>query len=110
MTLPLVAVLVAAESLLPPDPARVGYVEEALAGNLALRQRRISVEEAAAALAQARAQFFPSIGLEARASERYGAVLDLGHLVNPAYATLNQLLGRAVSIESKSGKLALPRR
>jgi len=81
-------------SLLPADPIREKYVKEALAGNLALRQRHLSVEEAATVLAQARAQFFPSVNLEARASERYGNVLDFGPLVNPAYRQLNDLAGQ----------------
>jgi outer membrane protein TolC len=83
-----------AESLLPPDPVLAGYLADALHGNLGLRQRRLSVDEARAALAQVRAQWLPTLNLEARASERWGAVLDLGQLVNPAYAALNQLVGR----------------
>ena len=83
-----------AESLLPPDPVLAGYLADALHDNLALRQRRLSVDEAQAALAQVRAQWLPTLNLEARASERWGAVLDLGQLVNPAYAALNQLVGR----------------
>ena len=77
----------------PTDPVLEGYLEAALRSNLALRQQRLSVDESLAVLAQARAQFLPTVSLEARASKRYGAVLDLGDLVNPAYATLNQLLG-----------------
>jgi outer membrane protein TolC len=85
---------VASTDLLPPDSQRASYVQEALANNLALKQKRISVEEAMAVVAQARAQFFPTLTFDARASRRYGAVLDLGQLVNPAYASLNQLLGQ----------------
>ena len=67
-----------AESLLPPDPVLAGYVSDALKSNLALRQRRLSLEEAQSVLAQVRAQWLPTLGLEARASEHWGAVLDLG--------------------------------
>jgi outer membrane protein TolC len=79
--------------LLPADPVRDGYVEAALKENLALRQRGASVEEAEARLTQAKAGFLPTVAFEARATERYGAVLDLGELVNPVYATLNQRFG-----------------
>lgn len=82
-----------AHRLLPADPVRDAYVQAALEANLALRQRGASIDEAQARLDEARAGFHPTVAFEARATERYGAVLDLGALVNPVYAALNQRLG-----------------
>jgi outer membrane protein TolC len=68
------------------------YVREGLAGNLALRQENFSYEKSEQALRQARGLFLPSLTLSARYSDLRGGVLDLGTLINPIYATLNQLL------------------
>ena len=45
----------------PTDPVLEGYLEAALRSNLALRQQRLSVDESLAVLAQARAQFLPTV-------------------------------------------------
>lgn len=68
------------------------YVREGLQSNLALKQRDFSYQKSAQALRQARGLFLPSLTLSARYSRLHGNVLDLGTLVNPVYATLNQLL------------------
>lgn len=68
------------------------YVREGLQSNLALKQRDFSYQKSEQALRQARGLFLPSLTLHARYSRLAGNVLDLGTLVNPVYATLNQLL------------------
>lgn len=74
-----------------PDPLRP-LVDEALARNLGLEQARLVEARAAAGVREARGRWLPSFGLEARYSEQDGA-LNLGDVVNPAYAALNELIG-----------------
>ena len=68
------------------------YVREALAGNLELRQQRLAEGAAAERVAQSRGRFLPSLSVQARYTET-SWVLDLGQLINPAYAALNRLTG-----------------
>jgi outer membrane protein TolC len=68
------------------------YVDEALTNNYAMRQQRLAVERTDAAVRQAKGAFLPSATVDARYSETHG-VLNVGDLVNPAYAALNQLTG-----------------
>ena len=68
------------------------YVEEALRNNFGMRQQRLAAEKTEAAVRQARGLFMPSATLDARYSQTHG-VLNVGDLVNPAYAALNQLTG-----------------
>ena len=63
--------------------------------NLGLRQGRESEAQGQLAIRQARGLFLPSVGVDARYSELSGAI-NIGDAVNPAYAALNQLLGRDV--------------
>ncbi|GAC1456014.1 MAG: hypothetical protein PVSMB6_13580 [Steroidobacteraceae bacterium] len=71
------------------------YVREALKANLSLRADSLTVERSFAALDAARAHFRPTLALEARYSWSQGGrvlQLPLGDLMNPVYASLNQLL------------------
>ncbi len=71
------------------------YVEEGLRSNLALRSEALEVERAAAALAEARARYFPEASIQARYSRADGGrtiSLPLGTALNPVYATLNDML------------------
>jgi outer membrane protein TolC len=72
----------------PLDP----IVAEALAANLGLRQERLEERRVADEVRVARGLFLPTVGIESRYSRIEGAP-DLGDLVNPAYAALNQLTG-----------------
>jgi outer membrane protein TolC len=68
-------------------------VEEALASNLGLKQEQIALEQARAALAQARGQYLPRLDVSARYSRAEGGrTIDfpVGDLLNPVYRTLNQ--------------------
>ena len=71
-------------------------VAEGLAANPALRARSLAVTREDAAIDEARGRFLPSLTANARASHLSGATQNLGALINPAYAALNQLLGQAV--------------
>lgn len=68
------------------------YVAEALLNNYSIRQERLSEEKSAAAVTQARGLFLPSATFDARYSKTSGT-MNMGDLVNPAYAALNQLTG-----------------
>jgi outer membrane protein TolC len=70
----------------PLDP----LVREAVRNNLGLRQERLEDARSEAAVRQARGLYLPAVSLDARYSRTSG-VLDIGELVNPAYAALNQL-------------------
>ena len=80
-----------AQSQIPGDPL-APIVAEALENNLGLAQQRAASERADARTREARARFLPSLTLESRHSAQSG-VLDLGDVVNPAYAALNELSG-----------------
>ncbi len=71
-----------------------GLVTEGLAANPALRARALAVSRDDAGVAEARGRFLPSLTANARASQLGGATPNLGALINPAYAALNQLLGQ----------------
>ena len=69
-----------------------GIVAEAIRNNLGLAQENLVMERAAAGVREARGRFLPSLSLESRYSQQRGT-FDLGDVVNPAYAALNQLIG-----------------
>ncbi|MGE5175936.1 MAG: TolC family protein [Hyphomicrobiales bacterium] len=73
------------------DPL-AGIVAEALHANLGLGQERMAERRAAADVRAARALLLPDISIEARRSH-FENVVNIGDLVNPAYAALNQLTG-----------------
>jgi len=71
------------------------YVREGLKSNLALQAQSLEVERSTAALAEARARYFPELALDARYTRAQGGrtiELPLGQALNPAYQTLNELL------------------
>ena len=71
------------------------YVREGLASNLSLKAQSLEVERATAALDEARARYFPDVGLAARYSKSDGGRtidLPLGTMLNPVYQTLNEML------------------
>ncbi len=67
----------------------------AVTRNLAIREGREAESQGALAVRQARGLFLPTMGVEARYSELTGAI-NIGDAINPAYAALNQLIGRDV--------------
>lgn len=79
----------------PFDSVIERHIGEALRSNLALQTETLEVERAAAALAEARARYFPEASLQARYSRAEGGrVIDIpmGSALNPVYSTLNQML------------------
>jgi len=85
----------AAPQLASPDASLLDSIARlAIARNLAVRQSREVEQQSKLAVTQARGLYQPTLGVEARYSEMNG-VLDLGDVLNPAYAALNQLLGHA---------------
>src|SRR4051812_41065989 len=71
------------------------YVAEAFRSNLALQGEALEVDKATAALAAARARFFPEVSLAARYSRSDGGrefTIPVGTALNPVFATLNELL------------------
>jgi outer membrane protein len=80
----------------PIDAVVDGLVAEALRANLELDASGAAVGERLAALAAARARYLPALDLSARYSRADGGrTIDfpVGDLLNPVYATLNQLTG-----------------
>lgn len=69
------------------------YVREGLRQNLGIRQQALQVQRADAALREARGNFLPSATVNARYTNVSGRVVNLGELINPAFAALNQLIG-----------------
>jgi outer membrane protein TolC len=67
-------------------------VAEALRANLALAGARLAERSAAAEVREARGAYLPSLSVESRYSRLEG-IPNVGDLVNPAYAALNQLTG-----------------
>lgn len=85
----------AAQPGAPPPPVLAAYIDSALTANRALQQQDLALAQHLAALNAARGLFLPSLTLEARYSRAGGGrTIDVpvGTLVNPVYATLNQLL------------------
>ncbi len=67
-------------------------VVAALRNNLSLEAERLAERRSAAEVSEARGLFLPSVTLDSRYSEQ-GGTLNLGDLINPAYAALNQIRG-----------------
>jgi len=65
----------------------------AIERNLGVRQSREADRQARLGVRQAAGLFLPTLSVDARYSEMEGAI-DLGDVINPAYAALNQLIGR----------------
>lgn len=83
------------------------YVRLGLENNLALKQKEISYQKSLEALKEAKGLFFPNITLNARFSVAEGGRtidLPIGDLLNPVYATLNQILreNRFPNIDNQS--------
>src|SRR5271163_1489412 len=73
-----------------------GLVADALAANLELDEAGASVAQRLASLDQARALYLPALDLSARYTRANGGrTIDfpVGDLLNPVYATLNQITG-----------------
>ena len=93
--LPLLLATVPLAAQKPAPSPLDALVAEGLSANPALRARSLAVTREDAAVAEARGRFLPALTANARASTLSGATPNLGALINPAYAALNQLLGQS---------------
>ena len=97
-------------SLVPLEPAIAALVDDALRSNLELDAASATTAERLAALDAARARYLPALSIDARYSAADGGrTIDfpVGDLLNPVYATLNQLTGSArfPSVQNQSIRL-----
>ncbi|MEM0996895.1 MAG: TolC family protein [Bacteroidota bacterium] len=86
--------LLALGTSLPAQGILEEYVREGLQSNLALRSHNLQVARSMTQLRQAKANFFPKIAFDANYTLAGGGrTIDfpIGDLLNPVYATLNQL-------------------
>lgn len=70
------------------------YVRLGIQHNLSLQQKRLTLRQANEAAKEAFGLLLPSLTIDTRYSEISGNQMDLGDLINPAYAALNQLTGQ----------------
>jgi outer membrane protein len=71
-----------------------GYLDEALRSNITLQQKNISLQQAEQSLGIAKSYFLPTVSLMADYTHGRGGrsiQLPIGDLLNPVYASLNQL-------------------
>jgi outer membrane protein TolC len=72
------------------------YVKQGVASNLQLQQEELNYQRSVTGLALARSYFMPSLGVNATYTLAGGGRLlqfPVGDLLNPVYATLNQITG-----------------
>ena len=84
--------------LVPVEDGLRRVVDDALAANLELRAGSASVAQRLAALDQARARYLPELDFAARYSRADGGrsiEIPVGDLMNPVYATLEQLTSQS---------------
>jgi len=109
----LLSVLLVPVSAMAYSPLE-NYLSEALANNPVLAQASFEVEAERQRLANLRAQFYPSLALQARATVAEGGrTIDFpaGDLLNPVYAELNALTGtpdRFPTVQNQSIPLLRP--
>lgn len=89
----LLVAAISAPATAATDPL-TDYIEQALQSNHALRSQDYAVEASARALDEARAQYWPKLGLNARYTVAEGGRqlnFPVGDLLNPVYQTLNAM-------------------
>jgi len=72
------------------------YIEQGLQSNIVLQQKSIALEKAMYSLKIANGMFAPTVGLQGNYINGRGGrtiSIPIGDLMNPVYATLNQLTG-----------------
>src|SRR5262249_42810260 len=84
----------AAAPLFEDDPALEAYVRRAAHENRELEARSIDIDGREADRAAVRASYLPKVDLDVRSTRTFGNELDLGKLVDPAYAALNRITGK----------------
>jgi len=90
----LLVVLTVLSSALTAQTVLDGYVSEGLKDNLVLQQKDITLQQAQQSLQIARSYFYPSVNLLGDYTSGEGGrsiAIPVGDLLNPVYASLNQL-------------------
>ncbi|MGA0557230.1 TolC family protein [Larkinella sp. VNQ87] len=85
-----------AQSVEAPSAILTDYIQEGLQSNLALRQESLEIKRVTESITQAKAMFYPQMTFNPTYSVAAGGrrlQFPVGDLLNPAYATLNQLTG-----------------
>jgi len=82
----------------PPSvsPILENYIREGVANNLGLRQESLEISRVTESLHQARSLFYPRVAFNPTYSLAAGGrrlEFPVGDLLNPAYKTLNQIIG-----------------
>lgn len=75
------------------------YIKEGLKGNLVLKQRNLTFENAMISLRAARSLFIPSLDFQTTYTTASGGrniKVPVGEMLNPVYTTLNQLTGQNI--------------
>lgn len=90
----LVLIYLSTTCALLAQPTLDAYIDDGLKNNMVLQQRNIGLEKATLALKIANGMFAPSVGLIGNYQSGKGGrsiAIPVGDLLNPVYATLNQL-------------------
>ena len=80
--------------LLAQSPVLEAYIQEGLTGNLALKQQQLDLQKGLEAIRQSKALFYPTVQFNAnytRAAGGRSIEFPIGDLLNPVYATLNNI-------------------
>lgn len=89
-------------------PALASLIKDALASQRTIAEKRLGEAKASDAAREAAGAYLPTIDLEVRYSHLFYGGLDMGDLINPAYAALNQLLGAPAFPTNVSYELPIP--
>lgn len=79
-----------------PSPVLNAYIQEGLQSNLALKQESLELSRVTESLNQAKALFYPKVAFNPTYSVAAGGrrlQFPVGDMLNPVYATLNQITG-----------------
>lgn len=90
------AILVVPERAKAQQEVLDNYIKDALANNIVLQQKNISLQQSMLALKEARSLYLPTTWLEGQYTIADGGRqinIPIGDLLNPVYSTLNQLTG-----------------
>ena len=80
--------------LLAQSPVLEAYIQEGLGGNLALKQQQLDLQKSLEAIRQSKALFYPTVQFNANYTRAAGGrriEFPIGDLLNPVYATLNNI-------------------
>ncbi len=93
------------------SPVLQRYLQEGIAGNLALKQQSLEIEKALKGIEIARTNYFPQVNFAPTYSIAFGGrkiQIPIGDLLNPVYSTLNELTNSNAfpRVENASEQLA----